>query len=383
MANAWRREKPSHLFSPRTLISLLLSTSLLLFLFFFCSSSRSTPLRGRETFALSPAGIRPFDCHACPQASPVFASLVEGVKHPFLYSLSDFGSLPEKPHKNIARMLKGKPFRRPDISATLQEFLEGKERDEGLVVDVGANVGMATFAAAAMGFRVVAFEPVFENLQRICDGMFLNRAGDRVTLYAAAASDRIGNITFHKLVGRLDNSAISATGAKLAFKSNQEVAVEVATVPLDEVIPEAERILIIKIDVQGWEYHVLRGASKLLSRGKSEAPYLIYEEDERLLQASNTTVDQIRKFLSSMGYHHCSRHGTMENYAIPMQTRNLTWAHSELHVDLPDCGLVVLKNWEMQHGDLLVLVSFLTIVFCSIKQFLAYTVRRLVSILCL
>lgn len=96
-------------------------------------------------------------------------------------------------------MLKGKPFRRPDISATLQEFLEGKERDAGLVVDVGANVGMATFAAAAMGFRVVAFEPVFENLQRICDGMFLNRAGDRVTVYAAAASDRIGNITFHKV----------------------------------------------------------------------------------------------------------------------------------------------------------------------------------------
>lgn len=113
-----------------------------------------------------------------------------------------------------------------------------------------------------------------------------------------------------QLVGRLDNSAISATGAKLAFKSNQEVAVEVATVPLDEVIPDAERILLIKIDVQGWEYHVLRGASKLLSRGKSEAPYLIYEEDEKLLQASNTTVEQIRKFLSSMGYRHCSRHGT-------------------------------------------------------------------------
>nr|CAD1829349.1 unnamed protein product [Ananas comosus var. bracteatus] len=157
------------------------------------------------------------------------------------------------------------------------------------------------FRGRGDGVRVVAFEPVLENLQRICDGVFLNRAGDRVTVYAAAASDRIGNITFHKLVGRLDNSAISATGAKLAFKSNEEIAIEVPTIPLDEVIPDSERVLLIKIDVQGWEYHVLRGASRLLSRRKPEAPYLIYEEDERLLQASNSSSQEIRTFLQMLG----------------------------------------------------------------------------------
>jgi FkbM family methyltransferase len=178
------------------------------------------------------------------------------------------------------------------------------------VVDVGANVGMASFAAAVMGFRVVAFEPVLENLQRICDGVYLNRVQDQVVVYHAAASDRVGNITMHKVIGRLDNSAISATGAKLAFKANEEIAVEVATIPLDEVILDAERVVLIKIDVQGWEYHVLRGASKLLSRRKGDAPYLIYEEDERLLQASNSSAREIRAFLSSVGYNHCTRHGT-------------------------------------------------------------------------
>lgn len=70
------------------------------------------------------------------------------------------------------------------------------------MVDVGANVGMASFAAAVMGFRVVAFEPVFENLQRICDGVYLNRVQDRLVVYHAAASDRLGNITMHKVVHR-------------------------------------------------------------------------------------------------------------------------------------------------------------------------------------
>lgn len=98
-------------------------------------------------------------------------------------------------------MLKGKPFRKPDISKTVQDFL-GRMRGEGkkgLFVDVGANVGMASFAAAVMGFRVLAFEPVFENLQRICEGIYFNRVGDLVTVFEAAASDRVGNITFHKV----------------------------------------------------------------------------------------------------------------------------------------------------------------------------------------
>lgn len=267
-----------------------------------------------STGAASPSRhLRPFDCYASPQASPVVANLVEGVPRPFFYSLADMGNLPDHPHKNIARLLKGKPFRKPDISETIQELLGGEvgrgRPSDGVVVDVGANVGMASFAAAVMGFRVLAFEPVFENLQRICDGVYLNRVQDRIVLYHAAASDRVGNITMHKVIGRLDNSAISAIGAKLAFKSNEEIAVEVTTIPLDEVVPDTERVLIVKVDVQGWEYHVLRGASKLLSRRKGEAPYLIYEEDERLLQASNSSAQEIRAFLTSVGYNHCTRQG--------------------------------------------------------------------------
>jgi len=70
------------------------------------------------------------------------------VRYPFLFSLSDFRTLPDKPHKNIVRMLKGKPFRKPDISVIIQDLLE-KANSEG-------NVGMATFVASAMAFQVVA-----------------------------------------------------------------------------------------------------------------------------------------------------------------------------------------------------------------------------------
>ncbi|XP_043712648.1 uncharacterized protein LOC122661348 [Telopea speciosissima] len=319
MANACKKEKPSPLLSSRNLLLLFPLTLVLIFLSYLSRTSIPNPNFTKERIFKTPfpfRSIQPFDCYKCPQGYPVIANVVEGVRYPFLYSLADLGSLPDKPHKNIVRMLKGKPFRKPDISVTIQEVLE-KLREQGgggdggyVVVDVGANVGMATFAAAAMGFKVLAFDPVFENLQRICDGVFLNRVWDVVTVFEAAASDRIGNITFHKLVGRLDNSAVSAVGAKLAFKSNEEIELQVRSIPLDEVIPESQEVVLLKIDVQGWEYHVLRGASKLLSRKRGKAPYLIYEEDERLLQASNSSAKEIREFLGSMGYHQCTQHGT-------------------------------------------------------------------------
>jgi FkbM family methyltransferase len=85
---------------------------------------------------------------------------------------------------------------------TIQDVLEKakSEGTNGFVVDVGANVGMASFAAAVMGFRVLAFEPVFENLQKICEGIYFNRVADLVTLFEAAASDHLGNITVHKVI---------------------------------------------------------------------------------------------------------------------------------------------------------------------------------------
>ncbi|KAI3694819.1 hypothetical protein L1987_77800 [Smallanthus sonchifolius] len=315
MANAWKKDRSNKITTPKTLL-FLFSTSVILLTFFYLSShptTSSNPNPTIKTLAYPPNSlIQPFDCHKSPQSHPIIANLVEGVKYPFLYSLSDFGTLPDKPHKNIVRILKGKLFRRPDISVTVQELLEKmkSEGKMGIFVDVGANVGMATFAAAVMGFRVFAFEPVFENLQSICNGIYFNRVGDLVNVFEAATSDHVGNITFHKLVGRLDNSAVSATGAKMAFKSNEEVELQVRSIPLDEVIPENEHVLLLKIDVQGWEYHVLKGAKKLLSRKNGEAPYLIYEEDERLLQASNSSSNEIRKFLNGLGYTHCVQKGT-------------------------------------------------------------------------
>ncbi|KAL5146115.1 hypothetical protein HKD37_06G015999 [Glycine soja] len=110
MANAWKRDGPTRLLSPMLLFLFFSSTLTILFFFSafltLCPSNPSnlaTTLNTRLSFN----AISPFDCAASPQAHPIDANTVEGVRYPFLFLLSNFGTLPNKPHKNILRMLKG------------------------------------------------------------------------------------------------------------------------------------------------------------------------------------------------------------------------------------------------------------------------------------
>lgn len=87
-----------------------------------------------------------------------------------------------------------------DMQTTLETLIDAKVvKPDSIVVDVGAGIGEATFAASAMGVRVTALEPVFANALRLCDGVYLNRADDLVKVHLAAASDVPGNITVHNV----------------------------------------------------------------------------------------------------------------------------------------------------------------------------------------
>ncbi|KAI5075731.1 hypothetical protein GOP47_0009807 [Adiantum capillus-veneris] len=276
-------------------------------------SNMTLPREAVQQLRERPLTSLEFDCNTALQTGPVVAHKVEKVNHPFFISIAELGTF-EKPNRNFQRILKGKLFQKPAISETVQTVLQrlkarGLDTRDSVIVDVGANVGMATFAAAAMGFRVLAFEPIADNIQKLCDGVYLNRASSLVQLYHLAVSNIPGYITMHKVVGRLDNSAVSATSATLAFKDNEIIPVTIKSVTLDSILPPLSRVLLLKIDVQGWEYHVLKGASDLLSRPPNLAPYIIYEEDEKLLKESNSTSEEILQYLKEHGYHHCIKDG--------------------------------------------------------------------------
>lgn len=128
------------------------------------------------------------------------------------------------------------------------------------VYDVGANVGYYTLLAShkvGPTGRVVAFEPLHVNVRVVQRHLRLNRLRN-VSVHEVAVSDHDGRARFAP-------HASNAMG-----KLSDSGTVEVATVSLDSLTNAAQLQdpNLIKIDVEGAEVGVLRGAAQLLGRAR-------------------------------------------------------------------------------------------------------------------
>ena len=122
-------------------------------------------------------------------------------------------------------------------------------RDGGLFVDVGANVGTYTIWAAELGAEVIAIEPAADTFALLEENVALN--GYSVTAVCAAAGDHCGTARF---TSGLDS------GNSLA--PDGPVVIELVTI--DALIGD-RRVAGMKIDVEGFEIDVLRGAARALA----------------------------------------------------------------------------------------------------------------------
>ena len=127
-----------------------------------------------------------------------------------------------------------------------------------VVVDAGANIGIySEFLSRCVGPTgiVHSFEPSPDNFKRLCaaTGKLPN-----VRLSQAAVGEHSGNSELYlsdKL--NVDHRAYMADG-----DSRRTVPIEM--VALDDYFKPGERVDLIKMDIQGYELHALRGANRVL-----------------------------------------------------------------------------------------------------------------------
>jgi FkbM family methyltransferase len=140
-----------------------------------------------------------------------------------------------------------------------------------VVADIGANVGyMSSLAAARVGSEgaVLSFEPhprVYEVLERNAARWRERGRVGAVELRRVALSDAAGEGTLlsPSFEGNTGLASLDAGGGETAADSS---AIPVELARLDEV-DGAERVRFVKIDVEGHEADVLRGATGLLADG--------------------------------------------------------------------------------------------------------------------
>lgn len=130
-------------------------------------------------------------------------------------------------------------------------------RPDDTFVDVGANVGTYTvLASGEAGARSVAIEPVPQTFQHLLDNVYLNRLHDRVVVHNCGVGSESGVLRF--------TATHDTTNHVVAAAEADGPAIEVAVRTLDDILT-GELPKMIKIDVEGFESHVIRGASDALA----------------------------------------------------------------------------------------------------------------------
>jgi FkbM family methyltransferase len=181
---------------------------------------------------------------------------------------------------------------RAEISALRAAIRPGET-----AVDVGAHKGsfLPWLSRAAGPGRVVAFEPqpvLAGYLRRACRAAGL----DNVVVEAAGASERGGSATLRVPGGGDSSPGASFEPAVAAISSGRDVCVPV--VSLDEYFREwTGRVAAMKVDVEGHELSVLRGAERIL---REDGPLLVVECEER--HRGEGGVREVLRFLEERGY---------------------------------------------------------------------------------
>lgn len=134
-------------------------------------------------------------------------------------------------------------------------------RASDVVIDVGANSGLFSCIAAAEGKPVFSFEPMPQNLRILAQTVERNGLADRIEIYPIAASDACGVARFY---GKGQGASL-IEGWAGQFSLD---AIHVPTNTLDRLLADrlAGKAVCIKLDVEGAELAVLKGAEKLLSQ---------------------------------------------------------------------------------------------------------------------
>jgi len=143
-------------------------------------------------------------------------------------------------------------------TALISEFLGQVD----LFVDVGANLGYYTCLALQKGKPVVAFEPQQQNLQCLLQNLMVNNWQENVEVYPVALSDKAGLLTLYGASGPSASLIKNWAG----YSPRYQQIVPVTT--LDAVLGSrfSNQQLLIKIDVEGAEIGVLKGALQNVAR---------------------------------------------------------------------------------------------------------------------
>lgn len=182
----------------------------------------------------------------------------------------------------------------------LQKFYSLLNSHDGffVVLDIGAQTGLFSLMAKYFPHsKWYAFEPIKEAIHTLKKNLAVNNINN-VFMHEVAVSDICGKSTL-KMPDK-NNWGLSTLGSTpLRFSKTGEREVNCITLDAFVDTQQIKRVHFIKIDTEGWELYILRGAQQLLMR---DHPIILMEYNETNMKQCGVVKQDINNFLRTMGY---------------------------------------------------------------------------------
>jgi FkbM family methyltransferase len=225
----------------------------------------------------------------------------------------------ESARGGIPRTINGKPFRfrypyGKLVAADYETHLVGRLRtalEPGMTFfDIGASFGVITLEAAKIvgpEGRVYAFEPMATTALALREHLALNKLDDRVEVVEAVVDERPGEVEFWEPISTSSQTTNMMASISAAWVKQRRTSGDASERPtprraisIDEFCARAGLMPdVVKIDVEGAEGRVLRGAELFLRRREG---CLFLETHPMALETLNESEETVMSILSTNGW---------------------------------------------------------------------------------
>jgi FkbM family methyltransferase len=218
-----------------------------------------------------------------------------------------------------------------------QELLPRLCRASAVFVDIGAHIGsvIAEVQRCDPSVRIIAVEAVPEKAAHLA------RAHPGVTVHGVALGEKDGEVRFFVNTQRPGYSSLANTGGR----GDAVVEITVPMRKLDDLVPPPVTVDVMKVDVEGAELGVLRGAAGLVARSR---PVIMFESAVNTGAALGYSVEALFDWLAERDYQvlvpnrvahdgpTLGREGFLEAHYYPFRTLNYFAVPRERRVETRD-----------------------------------------------
>jgi len=196
---------------------------------------------------------------------------------------------------------------------------------DSIVLDIGAHIGSFTTFLAGIAKQVYAFEPAPKTFKKLFENtmQFTN-----VLWWDVAIGDKDNNNSTLYLcptdpgMHRLYDSKWCKDGKKITVEQMK----------IDSIIPDTKKIDFVKLDIEGYEYHAIRGMQEVIKR---DHPTIMMEWHPPSLIEAGSNPKEFYDFMLELGYNDKPRHvllntqiesyEELHNYTVNTPAINVLW----------------------------------------------------------